>query len=189
MFRLEVSVGVFAFGGEGHALDAGFVTRLKIDDLRPVALALDPAGIHAKQHFGPVLGFGPAGTGVDGDDGIAVVVFAVQHEGQRKAFNGVTDAFEGRADFRQGGVILFLDGHLQQHFAVFDLAGEGVKLVDFGGQPGPFPQQGLGLFRIVPEAFLGNDGFDFLEAVFLGGEVKDSPGSGGGGCGLHGGFV
>jgi hypothetical protein len=64
-----------------------------------------------------------------------------------------------------------------------------VKLVDFGRQRGTFPQQGFGLFRIVPETILGNDGFNFLEAVFFGGEVKDSPGSGGGGCGLREGFV
>jgi hypothetical protein len=67
--------------------------------------------------------------------------------------------------------------------------GETVKAVDLAGQYGAFLQQRLGFFGFIPEAVLGDDGFDFLEAVFLVGEVKDSPGSGGGGCGFRAGFV
>jgi hypothetical protein len=62
-------------------------------------------------------------------------------------------------------------------------------MVDLGGQRGALSQQRLGLFRIVPEAVLGKDGFKFLKAVFFGGEVKDSPESDGGGCGGRAGFV
>ena len=34
-----------------------------------------PAKIHAQQHFRPVLRFGAAGAGLDGDDGVQAIVF------------------------------------------------------------------------------------------------------------------
>jgi hypothetical protein len=64
-----------------------------------------------------------------------------------------------------------------------------VKVVDLVGQYGALLQERLGFFGFVPEAVLGDDGFDFLEAVFFVGEVKDSPGSDGGGRGFRAGFV
>jgi hypothetical protein len=64
-----------------------------------------------------------------------------------------------------------------------------MEAVDFGGQCGAFFQQALGLFRVVPEAVLGNDGFQLLEAVFFAFEVKDSPEFEGGDCGRRAGFV
>ena len=37
-------------------------------------MALGPAGVHAVEHLGPVLGLSAAGTGVDGQDHIGAVI-------------------------------------------------------------------------------------------------------------------
>jgi hypothetical protein len=37
---------------------------------------LGPAEIHAQEHFRPVLGFGAAGAGLDGEDGVEAIAFA-----------------------------------------------------------------------------------------------------------------
>jgi hypothetical protein len=47
---------------------------LSREDFGGEALALGPAQVHALEHFGPILGVGAAGAGVDFDDGGGAVV-------------------------------------------------------------------------------------------------------------------
>jgi len=42
------------------------------------------------------------------------------------------------------------------------------------GNLGSFFENGFGIFRIVPEAVLGNGGFDFSQSFFQAVQVKDS---------------
>ncbi len=78
LLRREKTVGVVAFDREGDALDARLVTLLRVVDLDLEAAVLEPAEVHAQQHLGPVLRFGTAGAGVDGDDRTALVVAATE---------------------------------------------------------------------------------------------------------------
>ncbi len=75
-FAGEHAVGVFAFDLHGGGLDARFFAGRGIEDRGAKALFLGPAQIHAQKHFGPVLRFGAAGAGLDGDDGVQAVGFA-----------------------------------------------------------------------------------------------------------------
>ena len=75
-FAGEQAVGVFAVDAEGRRLDARFFAGLIFVHLRGEALALSPAQIHAHEHLGPVLRLGAARAGMDGDDGVALVVGA-----------------------------------------------------------------------------------------------------------------
>ena len=77
-FAGQQTVGVFAGDPEGSRLDAGFLAGLVVVQGRLEAPALSPAHIHAHEHLGPVLRFGAAGAGMDGDDGVAGVVVARQ---------------------------------------------------------------------------------------------------------------
>src|SRR4029453_13262473 len=58
VFRLEKSVGVFAFDGDRNASVARPVAVGEIDDLRLKTLLLAVPKVHAKQHASPVAGFG-----------------------------------------------------------------------------------------------------------------------------------
>ena len=74
----DQAVHVLTLHGERGALEAGFVTFLRVVDLDLEATLLEPAQIHAQQHLGPVLRLGAAGARVDGDDGAALVVLAAE---------------------------------------------------------------------------------------------------------------
>ena len=81
-FGIQQAVGVQAVHFKRDGLDACPVAVEFIGDHGLEALTLGPAEVHAHQHFGPVLRFGTAGTGVDGDDGVELVVIArKQHLG------------------------------------------------------------------------------------------------------------
>ena len=75
-FPGQHAVGVFAFDLHGGGFDARFFAGRGIENGRAKAFFLRPAQIHAQKHFGPVLRFGAAGAGLDGDDGVQAVAFA-----------------------------------------------------------------------------------------------------------------
>ena len=52
----------------------------EVEHLGAEAAALGPAQVHAQQHLRPVLRLGAAGARVDGEDGVAVVVLAAEHQ-------------------------------------------------------------------------------------------------------------
>ena len=58
----------------------GLFARHQVDDLGLETALLAPAQVHAQQHLRPVLRFGAASAGVDGDDGVAVVVRAGERQ-------------------------------------------------------------------------------------------------------------
>ena len=53
---------------DGHALEAGLLALLLVDDLGREAMALGPAQVHAQEHLGPVGRLGAAGAGADRQD-------------------------------------------------------------------------------------------------------------------------
>ncbi len=70
------AVGVGSVHRKGGGLDACLFGGLVVVEFRLESLALGPAQVHAHEHLGPVLRFGAAGAGMDGDDGVARVVLA-----------------------------------------------------------------------------------------------------------------
>ena len=72
-------IGVIAGDRERRALQARLVARLIVDQLPLEPAALGPSQVHAQQHFGPVLRFGPARPRMDRDNRILPVVLAAEH--------------------------------------------------------------------------------------------------------------
>jgi len=50
-----------------------------------------------------------------------------------------------------------------------------VEAFNDGVQVGAFLQNGLGVFRVVPETFPGQDVFDLFKPFLFGRDVKDTP--------------
>jgi hypothetical protein len=75
-FALEKSEGVLAIDREGRRLQPRLFAGLVVVEHGFKPLALGPAQIHAQQHIRPVLGLSAAGSGMNGDDGVACVIFA-----------------------------------------------------------------------------------------------------------------
>ena len=83
--RLQQPVSVFAVDFERHGFDARALALQPVRHHRLEALALRPAQVHAQQHLGPILAFGAARAGMNGDNGVARVVFAREQHGRLDA--------------------------------------------------------------------------------------------------------
>ena len=144
-----------AVGGKSGAFDAGLIAGQQIIHFRFKPPPLSKAQIHAQEHLGPVLGLGAAGAGMDGDNGILVVVFATQEQLQFQVTQGLFLGLEFIGRFGQGGLVRLFLGQIQKNFQVFQTIflvppgfqgiGDGAALFeDLGGQGGVFPEIGFG---------------------------------------------
>ena len=77
--RAQVAVGVAPLDRDRHRFDPGFFAFGHIDHFGLVAALLGPAQVHAHQHRRPVLRVGPASSGVDRQQSVALVVSAGEH--------------------------------------------------------------------------------------------------------------
>ena len=127
-FALQQPVGVLAIYFERDRFDARAFTFQAIRDHGLESVALRPAQIHAQQHLRPVLAFGTARAGMNGDDGIAGVVGARQ---QHLGF----EFFEMRSEGADFPFDVAVDGfafarQLEQGFNVGGQAGDALVLID-----------------------------------------------------------
>ena len=76
----QPAVGPPAVDRDGHALEAGLLAFLLVEDLGREAVALRPAQVHAQEHLGPVGRFGAAGAGADRQERRALVVLAREQQ-------------------------------------------------------------------------------------------------------------
>ncbi len=118
-FLAEMPKGVISLDPDGNALDAGFFSRHRIEDLSLIALALSIPQVHAKEHLRPVLRLGSASPRMDGEQGVAAIV---PFEKEALQFGLVETLGQGG----QGAVelssdVLPLRGQLGQDFDFFFL--------------------------------------------------------------------
>ena len=140
-----------------------------VQDDRVHLLALRPAQIHAQQNGGPVLRLRAAGAGLDGHDGVQVIVFAgeqrLRFEFGDIRFGVVQFAIE---IFQQLVALLGVGFFLREIDVGFDVFGNGGEF--FVGADlvfGAFAvaQNGLCGFLVVPEIGVGDACFERLSGV------------------------
>src|ERR1700730_14799931 len=78
--RAQVAIGITPRDLDGYAFKAGFFTFTIVVDLGAELVAFGPAHVHAEEHLGPVLRIDAAAARVNAQDGVALVMFAVEHE-------------------------------------------------------------------------------------------------------------
>ena len=147
----QVAVGVEAVDAQGGAFDAAFVSRQLVQQLHLEAPALRPAGVHALEHAGPVLGLQAAGAGVQGEDGVVGVVFAGQQLGQLQGIQLLDEAAGG--GLRLGGEVLVIFFQGQFHGGL-RLVGQGLGILvglDHLAAAVDLAHQLLGGVSVIPE--------------------------------------
>jgi hypothetical protein len=110
--RGEEPEGVLPRDGEGRALYARFLALGVLDDLEPEAPAFGPSPVHPGEHLGPVLRIHPAGAGVYGEYGIALVVLAGEEPGDLLFLQDPLDPPQLFGDLEEQLAVPF--GELQQ---------------------------------------------------------------------------
>jgi hypothetical protein len=166
-FGFQVSVGIFSGRGKGNPFNARLIPRLIIDHLDFKPLPLHPPCVHPEKNFRPVLGFGAASSGIDGDNGVVPILGPVQHEFQGEGLYPLLHGLHLMGRFPGSLGVMLLLGDLIKEAAFLKITRKFLKSVYFAGELGSFLKQGLGGFGIVPEAFLGDGGFDLLEPFFF----------------------
>jgi hypothetical protein len=177
-FAGEQAVGIFAGELNGRGLDAGLFAGSLVKDLRAHVFALCPTEIHAKEDGSPVLRFGAACAGLNGHDGVEVVVFAGE---ERLGFEfGDVSVGSGKfaVELSQQVIFLLCVSFFQREIDVrLDIAGGGSEL-SVGGNLlfGTFAlaENALRGFLIAPEIGFGDASFEGFQALAIQWGVKDS---------------
>ena len=155
VLTLQKAIGVLALDGDGGGLDAGLVAFFIVQDLVDKAVALGPAGVHAVEHLGPVLGLGAAGAGVELQDGIGVVVLAGEQGGHAGLLHLFLQLGElGFQLLQDVGVVLLL-AHFTQGGQVLPGGDQLFLTLDLVLQLLQAHLHLLGPLQVVPEAVLG----------------------------------
>jgi hypothetical protein len=80
-------------------------------------------------------------------------------------------------DFFDGRFVGLFDGQVEQDVTLFDFSLQFLEAFDLFGNARAFFENNPGVLGIVPEVGFRDLFFDFLQAVFLGGQVKDNLGA------------
>ena len=155
VLTLQKAVGVIPLDGDGRGFDARLVAVLIVQDLVDKAVALGPAGVHPVEHLGPVLGLGAAGAGVDGQDGVGVVILPGEQGGEAGLLNVGLQLGKALLQLGQEGVVLLLIAHLAQGHQVGPLIPAALLALQLALELGDALLDLLGLLQVVPEAVGG----------------------------------
>ena len=121
VLALQEAVGVIPLDGNGCGLDARLVSVLIVQDLVGEVVALRPAGVHAVEHLGPVLGLGAAGAGVEGQNGAVAVVLSGEQRGHPGFLHLFLQRLEAGLQLVQQLRVVRLLAHLAQGRQVLPL--------------------------------------------------------------------
>ena len=147
--RQQQPHGVLALDLEGDRLEARLVPRLDVRDGGPEAFALRPAEVHAQEHLRPVLRLRAAGAGVDGDQGVAVVLRPAEEGFGLQVFDVVAKLLELRRQFRDHRLAFVAE--FEEGSNVAELPGQGLLGFDHPLQVLALLQELLGGLRLAPE--------------------------------------
>ena len=168
-------VGPRPLDGQGDRLDAGLVALLVVVDGHLEPAPLGPAGQHPPEHLGPVLGLGPAGPGVDGDDRVPVVELPAQQGQHLEVLDGRGQGGQPLGELGGHRVVVLLQGELVQRLQVLERPlepGHRLEVTLDGGQP---PHDPAGPLRVVPQVGRGRLLAQAGQLLFLARQVKGTP--------------
>ena len=118
-FRTQVTIGVMTFDQDCYTFYARLISGQVIEDISRKTLFLSPPEIHAQKHIYPVLGFGPAGSSMNGQKGIILVMLAGEHALQLKVIDPGFQVIEGFSHLLFRFFIFLLQGHFKHQGSVF----------------------------------------------------------------------
>ena len=165
VLALEQTVGVGALDHHGSALQTSFVAVLIIQHLHGHAVCLCPLVVHAVEHLGPVLCLGAAGTGVEGQDGVAVVVLTVQHGHQLQLIHCLAHSVHRLLCFGDHGGVIFFIQHFQHGLGIIVQALQLFKAAQLALQVAHFVKDLLAQICIIIKAGAAHGVLQLLHAL------------------------
>jgi len=157
-FGRQQTIRIFALDFKSHALDAGFLARLIIDNFGLESSALGPLDVHAQEHLSPILRFRSARPGMNGADRIAGIVFPGQKRLGLRLQDFVLESLEQRPYLSQRRIIFL--GKLKEHASVGNFIFKLFVPFDDPLQAAALLQKSLRRVLIGPEVRRRSLGFD-----------------------------
>ncbi|MNN14658.1 hypothetical protein D3C81_1277340 [compost metagenome] len=174
-FGAQPAKGVLALDVHGSTLDPGDVTGRQLHDGGVEAALVSPAQVHAQKDVGPILGFGTTGAGLDIQVGVVHVHFTAEHAAEFKLCEGRFKALKHLDDIVDGAFVVLFNGHVEQLARIGQAAVHFVQGVDDLCQRTALAAQFLGVFGLVPDAWVFQLAVDFDQTLMLLIVVKDTP--------------
>lgn len=111
-FLAKVSERKITLHPDGDTLYPGLLSRHRVEDLGFIAFAFGVSQVHPQEHLGPVLGFGPASAGMDGEESVTVVVLFEKKSLEFSLFEAFRQV--GKSLFQLSADVLSFGGELGQ---------------------------------------------------------------------------
>ena len=124
-----------------------------------------PLVVHTVEHLGPVLCLGAAGAGVEGEDGVAVVILAVQHGHQLQLVHSLAHSID--SFLRLGhhlGVVLLVQHH-QHGLGVVVQALQFFKAIQLAFQVADFVKHLFAQLGVIVKAGAGHGMLQLLHTL------------------------
>ena len=125
----------------------------------------------------PVLRLGAARAGLDIEIGTVCVHLATEHPAEFELAHLRFERGDFPFDVGHGRGVIFRLGELEQFGGVAQRRTHGVELFQVGGQPRAFAAEFLRAGRVDPDILLLQLTDHFLQTLFLGVVVKETPGA------------
>ena len=159
----------------GRALDARDLAGAALDQFAIESVGLAPAQVHPQEHLAPVLRLGATGARLDIEKCVGAVMLAREHAPELEVLDLPLQPVHVAAQGIERRRIVF---HLDQFEQIAGVGQSAVEVLDGVHdefQRGAFAAELLRALGFFPDARFAQFEFDFLQTVFLGGVVKDTP--------------
>src|SRR5581483_6428319 len=174
-FGAQPAVGVFALHLDAGTLDSRDLTRIGVNDFAREAASRAPAQVHAQQHLRPVLSLGPAGTGLDVEEGAVRVHLLVEHAFELETPHIRLQRLRIRLDRPGGGLIVLALGHLEKLSGIRDALAGPIDLLHGCRQSGALAPELLRPLLVGPDGRILELAGNFLEPLLFLVVLKETP--------------
>ena len=111
---LQIAEGIASVNLNGHGLDSRFISVQIIQHLCCKSMLICPSAVHPVKHAAPVAGLSSSGSGIQTQNGVAVIVLSRKEGRQAQIFQLLGKIIHHLLDLRDHGRIILLISHLDQ---------------------------------------------------------------------------
>jgi len=166
---------VFTANVNGRTLDAGDFALGQFNDFGIEAMLIGPAQVHAQQNIGPVLRFGPTGTGLNIQVAVVGVHLTTEHAAEFELLKRLLQTLQLAHHIIHRALVALFGGHFQQFAGIRQAAAHFIQGFNDLRQCSAFTPQVLGALRVVPDTGIFQLTLYFGQTITLVIVVKDTP--------------
>ncbi len=171
----QITVSIFAVYLYRHRFQPRFVAVQHVQQFHLVTSLCCPFRVHAVEHVCPVARLCAARSGMQGDNGIILVIFPVQHGRNVQLLIFLQKGIVHFPDFLIYAVILLLNAHFDECQNILVFRYKPFVPADLCFQCFQLLQCFLAFFQVIPEIRVSGQFFQFGYLLLRASDVKVKP--------------